>query len=480
LLTALAALAIAAIAHADLRVVDAPAEPLGEALLPHQLDDPSVATSLRLLGSAEAVSRVGPWIHRLCLGDERAAARVAAGLEDAAAGGELAKEIVASAYHQILLGCPDGAPDAAYAAWLLRAARDAAHPDARAALFAALAFVHPLGEPEVFEREAPDDALVAYLHRPGNDIELVYSKRLAGLVERRVADGDPYRLRAAAGALARSSDPRAVATFRRLLAGELPRELRAELWLVLRESPRTEGFALFQTECMRAREQLQTSWRERGAPVHGSPNRWGYACERGIFPLRRSAAESAPALSRRLPPVCPPLPLALAVPREAEIGSCFDLVTTRGTQFAGDVELLRAMVRLVRPDLDAAVFRERWPAVDAVRLARGPLEQTIFVGGDAVRAWLPADPAGAPDAAVAAMMSREVEYALAVERWIDVEHGGVRRRFAFDPCLATWCAAEMLEIVNRLLDAGSAPIRLTRDDAEPHVLRLRIVAASAR
>jgi len=480
LLPALAALAIATIAHADLRVVDAPAEPLGGALLPHQLDDPSVATSLRLLGSAEVVSRSGPWTHRLCLGDERAATRVAAGLEDAAAGGDLAKETVASAYHQILLGCPDGPPDAAYAAWLLRAARDATHPDARAALFAALAFVHPLGEPEVFEREAPDDALIAYHRRRGNDTAAVYSERLAGLVERGVTDGDGYRLRAAAGALARSSDPRAVETFRRLLAGEPSRELRAELWAALRESPHTEGFTLFQTECARAREASRTSWREHGAPIRGSPYRRGDACARESFPFRRSAAESAPAPSRRAPPVCPSLPLAAAVPRETEVGSCFDLVATRGTQFAGDVELLRTMVRMVRPYLDAAVFRERWPAVDAVSLVRGPLEQTIFVDGDAVRAWLPADPAGAPDAAVAAMMAWEVQCALAAERWIDVEHGGVRRRFAFDSCAATWCAAEMLEIANRLLDAGSAPIRLVRDDAEPHAVRLRIVAAPGR
>jgi len=112
-----------------------------------------------------------------------------------------------------VLGCPERGPDEAHARWLARAARDAKSAAARALLFDALASVHPLDEPELFEQEAPDDALIAFHRRRSGDSANAYSARLAALVERRLADGDERGLRSAAEALARSSDVRAVETF---------------------------------------------------------------------------------------------------------------------------------------------------------------------------------------------------------------------------------------------------------------------------
>ncbi len=72
------------------------------------------------------------------------------------------------------------------------------------------------------------------------------------------------------------------------------------------------------------------------------------------------------------------------------------------------------------------------------------------------------------------------EHALVAERRIDVEHDGVRRRFAFDPCGDAWCAEAMLGIANTLLDESRAPVRLARDRDAPYVLRVRVEAAAGR
>jgi hypothetical protein len=468
------------VAAADaVRVLDPlPEAPLPEALLPHQFDDPAVATSARLLAAADGMSQHGPWTHRLCLGDERAVAHVLAGLEEAAANGALEKAEVDWAYREIVRGCPDRGPDEAHARWLSRAARDAKTAGARALLFDALASVHPLDEPELFEQEAPDDALIAFHRRRSGDSANAYSARLAALVERRLADGDERGLRNAAEALARSSDVRAVETFRRLLDRRPPTELADALWRPLRASPHADGFALFQSHCAPRREQANEAWIASGPrDVRGSPYRWGDPCSRETFPSLPSASGSADASSQEHVPAparCQPLPWYEAVPASPASETCFDLPTTRGTQFAGDAQLLRTLIRVVRPHLDSVAFAERWPAVDAVSLERGQIEHTIFVNGDGVLVRVPPDETGAPDAAVAATITRQLEEALDGERWIDVEHDGVRRRFAFGPCGAPWCAQAMLDIANALLEGNRAPVRLTRDSSEPHVLRIRV------
>lgn len=469
----------ASVAAADaVRVLEPlPETPLPEALLPHQVDDPAVATSERLLAAADAMSQQGPWTHRLCLGDERAAVQVLEGLEEAAANGALEKAEVDWAYREIVRGCPDRGADEAHARWLSRAARDAKTEGARALLFEALASVHPLDEPELFEQEAPDDALIAFHRRRSGDAANAYSARLAALVERRLADGDQRGLRSAAEALARSSDVRAIETFRRLLDRKPPTELADALWRPLRASPRADGFALFQSHCAPRLEQSMEKWRASGASMRGSPHRWGDPCSRETFPSPPSPSGPPDASKQENVParaVCHPFPRNESLPTDPIVGNCLDLSTTRGTQFAGDGQLLRLLVRLVRPHLDAAVFAEHWPAVDAVSLDRGPIEHTIFVNGDGILVRVPPDETGAPDAAVAATITRQLERALAGERWIDVEHDGARRRFAFGPCGATWCAQAMLEIANTLLEGSRSPLRLTRDPSEPHVLRIRV------
>lgn len=480
--TALLLLAAVAPARAELRALETDGMPLAEALLPHQVGDPAVSTSARLLAVSDSIGQEGPWTHRLCLGDERAAARVLAGLEEAAAGGFLEEPHVESwAYRQIVLGCRDREPDEAHIRWLSRAARETRAAAVRVLLFDALASVCPLDEPEFFESEAPDDALVAFHARRSGDTANVYSARLAGIVERRLADGDERGLRAAAEAFARSSDARVIETLRRLLDREPPVALAEALWRPLRASPRADGFALFQSHCAPRLEQSMDAWRANGAPMRGSPHRWGDPCAKeGRFSSRAAAGSADP--SRREEPAaaarCRPVPSHEWLPENLSSETCFDLGTTRGTQFAGDVQLLRTLARLVRPHLDAAVFVERWPAADAVSLERGEIELTTFVHGDALLVRVPPDETGAPDAAVAATIAEEVERTLSGERWIDVEHDGVRRRFAFDPCGDSWCAEEMLEIVNTLLDESHAPMRLARDPAEPYVLRIRIEAAA--
>jgi len=215
--------------------------------------------------------------------------------------------------------------------------------------------------------------------------------------------------------------------------------------------------------------------------MRGSPHRWGDPCSREDFRSPSSSSGSADASTQENVPAparCQPVPWYEALPADPTFETCFDLSTTRGTQFAGDGQLLRTLVRLVRPHLDAAVFAERWPAVDAVSLDRGQIEHTIFVNGDGVLVRVPPDETGAPDAAVAATITRELGQALAGERWIDVEHDGVRRRFAFSPCGAPWCAEAMLDIANALLEASAAPVRLTRDPSAPYVLRIRVEATA--
>lgn len=362
----------------------------------------------------------------------------------------------------------------------MRAARDASQPGARDLLFALLAAVHPLGESEVFDREAPDDALVAFYSRRSGDTIRVYSARLAALALRRLAEGDERGLRTAAYALARSSDARAVETVRRLLPREPPAELASALWQALGASPQEDGFALFQTYCVPWLAGAMQRWSDRGAPPRGSPRRWGDPCARGPVFFPGGPADSALAATPRAPSPCDDSPRSLAVSREPAIGTCFDLGTTRGTQFAGDAEFLRAIARRVRPYLDGARFNERWPAADSVHVERGEIDYTAFVHGDGDLVRVPPDEAGAPDAAVAATIALELERALSAERWIDVEHEGVRRRFAFDPCGSSWCVETMLEIVNTLLDESRAPVRLTRDPAEPYVLRIRVEAAAGR
>ena len=469
------------------RVVEPPpTAPLPEPLLPQQLADPAVTTSARLIAVADGIGQEGPWTHRLCLADERAAAQILAGLEEAAAAGSLALEnpendAVDWAYRQIALGCRDHGPDAAHPRWLARAARDAGHTAARALLFDVLASVHPLDEPELFEQEAPDDALIAFHRRRSGDTANVYSARLAGIIERRLADGDERGLRAAAEALARSSDARAVETFRRLLAREPPATLADALWRPLRASPRTDGFALFQSHCMPRLEQSMDAWRANGAPMLGSPRRWGNPCSRDDYfspPSVSDATGSAIQQDSSTPLRCQPVPSHDPLPKDRISETCFDLQAARATQFAGDSSLLHTLIRLVRPHLDSVVVFESWPAVDAVRLDRGQLEHAISVRGDGIRVTVPPDVTGAPDEAVAATITRELERALLAERWIDVEHEGVRSRFVFDPCGAPWCAEAMLEIVNTLLETRRTPVRLTRDPAEPYVLRIRIEAAA--
>lgn len=472
------------------RVVEPPpTAPLPEPLLPQQVSDPAVSTSARLIAVADGGYQEGPWTHRLCLGDKRAAAQILAGLEEAAAAGYLTLEnpendAVDWAYRQIALGCRDRGPDAAHARWLARAAREAEQRAARALLFDVLASVHPLDEPELIEQEAPDDALIAFHRRRSGDNANVYSARLAGIVERRLADGDERGLRAAAEALARSSDARAVETLRRLLHRDPPVALAKALWRPLRVSPRADGFAVFQSYCAPSLERSMDVWRANGAPMRGSPHRWGDPCAREDFFEFRSAADSAGSSTREeipAPARCRPVPSYDPLPDDRSSETCFDLGTTRATRFTGDGQLLRTLIRLVRPHLDSAVIFESWPAVDAVSLDREELEHAISVRGDGIRVTVPPDGTGAPDAAVAATITRELERALVAERWIDVEHDGERFRFAFDPCGAPWCAEAMLEIVNVLLEARRAPVRLIRDaTAESYVLRLRIEPAAGR
>jgi len=477
----LAVLAPAGASIGELRVLEPPAgTSLPEALLPHQLSDPGVDASVWMLAAAGFLTRGGAWTHRLCLGDERAAARILAGLDDAAESGQLENPEVDSSYRQLLAGCPDGSPEPDHAIWLLRAARDASQPSARDLLFGLLASVHPLDEPEVFEQEAPDDALVTFHSRRSDDTTDVYSVRLAALVERRLAEGDARGLRTAAYALARSTDARAVETLRRLLAREPPAELAEALWRALDASPRADGFALFQAYCVPWLAEARQRRSDRATSSRGSRRGWGEPCARARMLFPRSPADSALSASPRAPSPCDESPRDLAVFREPVIGTCFHLGKVRGTQFAGDVELLRAIARRVRPYLDEARFHERWPAADAVRRERGEIEHTTFVHGDGVIVRVPPDAFGDPDAAVAATIARELERALPGERWIDVEHEGVLRRFAFDPCGKWWCAEAMLEIANMLLDEIRAPVRLARDPAEPYVLRIRVEAAAGR
>jgi len=448
-----------------------------EPRLPHEIARAGVAASARMLSTGALVVGYGPWVHRLCLGDTGARERLLAGLHEADALGQLEGQ-ARLAYSQVLRGCPEGAPDPAYATWLLRAARDAPPGEARTILYVALAYLHPLDDPEVFEDRVPDDAVVAYHRRRSGETARIHSERLASIVKQRLAEGDRRGLQSAAESYAHLDHTKTLDTFRQLLELAPDPEIRDTLWRALRASPTPEGFALFRVYCIPWLEGAMDSWRARGAPIRGSPMRWGNPCAReSLFRLRRSPATAA---ENRAPPEVPECTLGFgALPQHgvAAPGDCFDLPDLRGTQFVGDVSLLRWLTRLLRPHLDGAVYVERWPAVDAIALDRGPIEHLIFVNGDAVAVRLPPDANGAPDASVGEVIAEALEVVLPEERVIDAYLDGLRRRFAFDFCGDKWCAAAMLDIANVLLEARRAPVRIARDPS-PHGLRLRVVATA--
>lgn len=479
ILTAALALAVGgapAAGAGGVRLVETTPARAPEPLLPHEIARPGVAASARMLSTGAVVVGYGPWVHRLCLGDTGARERLLAGLHEADDLGQL-KGQVRLAYSRTLLGCPEGAPDPAHATWLLRAALEARPGEARTILYSALAYVHPLNAPEVFEDRVPDDAVVAYHRRRSGEAARIHSARLASIVRQRLAEGDRRGLQSAAQSYARLDHTETVVTFRQLLELAPDPELRDTLWRALRASPSPEGFALFRTYCIPWLKGAIESRRARGAPIRGSPSRWGDPCARESSFLRRSSAASA---EHRAPPERPECTLGFgALPQHgiAAPGDCFDLPDERGTQFVGDVSLLRWLTRLLRPHLDDAVYVERWPAVDAIARDRGPIEQLIFVNGDAVSVRLPLDANGAPDASVGEVIAGALEGALHEERLIEAYLDGLRRRFVFDSCGDKWCAAAMLEIANVLLEARRAPVRIT-GDPRPHGLRLRVVATA--
>lgn len=148
----------------------------------------------------------------------------------------------------------------------------------------------------------------------------------------------------------------------------------------------------------------------------------------------------------------------------------------RAIRFQGDAELLRRLTRWLRPHLDGAVFVERWPAVEAVGLDHGPLRIPVHVRGDRVFVRVPRGADGGPDSDLARALERALGEALEGERRIDAHLDGTRRRLSFAPCGDRWCADLAVGVLNELLEARRAPVRLRRDPA-PDVLRLHVVAA---
>jgi len=419
----------------------------------------------------------GPWVHRLCLGDREARERLLAGLHEAEALGQLEGQ-ARLAYRQARLGCREGAPDPGYATWLLGAAQDAGPGVARTILYMALAHLHPLGDPEVFEHRVPDAAVVAYHRRRSGEAARIHSARLASIVAQRLAEGDRQGLQRAADAYALLDDTETIGTFRRLLEIAPDPQLRRTLWGALRASPMPEGFALFQAHCIPWLEGAMESWRARGAPIRGSPMRWGDPCARErFFRPRQSLATARERQTSSEMPECSS-GFRASEPRGAAPGDCFDLPEERGTQFQDDVSLLRWLARRLRPHLDGAVFVERWPAVDAIALDRGPAEHSIFVNGDGVPVRLPLDANGAPDASLAEVIAQGLEGALQEERLIEAYLDGSSWHFGFDPCGEKWCAAAMLDIANVLLEKRGAPVRLARDPHPQRLLRVGVVAAA--
>ncbi len=206
---------------------------------------------------------------------------------------------------------------------------------------------------------------------------------------------------------------------------------------------------IFHSSCERDLAESIETWRRRGGSLRGSPTRWGHPC-RGAT-AESWAATPSPKTSHEDP--------RFAFP--AELGRAVWLSSEPGWQFDDQTLPLWQIAEVVRPDLDDAIFRDVWPAVDAVALHRGPAAVDVFVNGDGVTLHVPLRD-GRPDLSVAEEIRDALLPALEQERRIDAWRDGERLSVRYRPAKDRYDVDALLEMANALLADARSELRVAR------------------
>jgi hypothetical protein len=433
----------------------APGEPLSRdpaplperhrGVLPARIDPASLTSTERLRSlSLARLPQHHQVVQQLCRGETEVRARFLDGLRRALAE---SGHPLRWAYWQIATACPQ--PD--HCAWLT-AHLDGSSSAVRDFLWRAIAHCRALDEPALFERaDAPDDAVVTF-HARRERTDAVHSERLARVVERRAAAGEPGALRDALAAYARMDHPQTAARLIALHGRAADPERRLQLALAMRNQADPAASRLFFESCHENLEARTRAWEAAGGDLHGSPTRWGDPCRSDpaaawLAAGARAAEPGSPDPLRHVPP---DLGRSAWLPEQAEF------------QFGDRTLLLRQLFELVRPELDGVVLEDVWPAVDAVALHRGQLPVQAFVNGDGVTLHVP-ERDGGPDLEVAERIRDELLVALRAPRCIDVWLRGERLRFAYAPGDDDdYDVTASLAIANRLLIEVGSGRRIAR------------------
>ncbi len=297
-----------------------------------------------------------------------------------------------------------------------------------------------------FENEGvPDEALIRYVEEvpaPG-----VYSERLATLVRERVILGDTASLQLPLVAFGKQNGGKNVAFLLDLLRTEDRSDVRWAIGEQLMRQADPAVAAVGLEECRRHLAERMEKWRTNGAPIRGSPLRWGSPCE-GDYLFRRPAS---PLLRSSQSPPNP-------MPRE---------FGTHGGWLDEHATILRNLTLLVRPDLDEAVFVEGVPALDAIPTGIDDRPTQVFVNGDVIVLPLPPN-AQEEDPAYVEWVRGQIEETLAGKGVLE----GFKQARAIDAYVADRrfrlhvpqeTEAELIDFANRLLQAVASTYRIGLD-----------------
>ncbi len=228
------------------------------------------------------------------------------------------------------------------------------------------------------------------------------------ILRERLTRRDPASVGEAVTALAALDRPETVLTLAELLANPPDPSHRTTIAHALMRSRHSMGVEIGVAACGRLLADRIAAWQKRGAPLRGAPTRWGDPCSLGqneLFPRSEWRAQR---------------------PERGPRGT-HDAIWPRGLATA-----LRNLTLRVRPDLDAAIVVERFPALDALTPPEGHRPYQLFVNGDAYVVPI-AGPGSEPAPEEIARLSARIEEALEQPRTLEVYLDGRRHSLEYVP-----------------------------------------------
>jgi hypothetical protein len=400
--------------------------------------------------------------QRLCRDGAPERERLLAAMHRAVVGDELLG--ANDRFHFVIPGCDSEAERASLCDWLRRSVRAEPPGPVRVFLLWKLFSCATLEDAQLFTApNAPDEAVVAFLrkHRPD-----AYSTRLEAVVRRRVQAGEWKAARTAALAYGSRDDPRVAATLLELYAAARDPGLRHGLGLALQHQTDPKAFEVYASEwrvaCERGRAAAAEHKRTGGSlHRHGL----GYVIEPSSCDIDQLRPVPVPAPPQPRTALAGTLGAGPHLERHREALRCYGLedgllsVSLDGAGPLGShAPLLRRMADFVRPELDALVLEEVWPALDDFRFERGPRDAWVFVerGGYHVRVG---DLDGEADPEEIGVVEEELGAALDEPHFVDAWLDGQRFHFGIRALGRVYDVEALVGAMNTLLRARGSDLR---------------------